>query len=212
MTDSVKPEKPYVTLGGEGTATIEEKRSEFIGYAAHVQSEAEAQTFVKRIKAKHHDARHNVFAYVLGDTVQRYSDDGEPQGTAGIPVLDVLRKSGVTDACIVVTRYFGGILLGAGGLVRAYTAAAKAALDVAGTLTMERYAELRLRLSYADYQKLSAKLDTLGAVTDAVDFGGEVTLDVALKVTAKVRFTEAVRELFAGRVSVEVRGERYDAR
>ena len=212
MTDSVKPEKPYVTLGGEGTATIEEKRSEFIGYAAHVQSEAGAQTFVKRIKAKHHDARHNVFAYVLGDTVQRYSDDGEPQGTAGIPVLDVLRKSGVTDACIVVTRYFGGILLGAGGLVRAYTAAAKAALDVAGTLTMERYAELRLRLSYADYQKLSAKLDTLGAVTDAVDFGGEVTLDVALKVTAKVRFTEAVRELFAGRVSVEVRGERYDAR
>lgn len=212
MTDSVKPEKPYVTLGGEGTATIEEKRSEFIGYAAHVQSEAEAQTFVKRIKAKHHDARHNVFAYVLGDTVQRYSDDGEPQGTAGIPVLDVLRKSGITDACIVVTRYFGGILLGAGGLVRAYTAAAKAALDAAGTLTMERYAELRLRLSYADYQKLSAKLDTLGAVTDAVDFGGEVTLDVALKVTAKVRFTEAVRELFAGRVPVEVRGERYDAR
>ena len=212
MTDSVKPEKPYVTLGGEGTATIEEKRSEFIGYAAHVQSEAEAQTFVKRIKAKHHDARHNVFAYVLGDTVQRYSDDGEPQGTAGIPVLDVLRKSGVTDACIVVTRYFGGILLGAGGLVRAYTAAAKAALDAAGTLTMERYAELRLRLCYADYQKLSAKLDTLGAVTDAVDFGGEVTLDVALKVTAKVRFTEAVRELFAGRVPVEVRGERYDAR
>ena len=212
MTDSVKPEKPYVTLGGEGTATIEEKRSEFIGYAAHVQSEAEAQTFVKRIKAKHHDARHNVFAYVLGDTVQRYSDDGEPQGTAGIPVLDVLRKSGVTDACIVVTRYFGGILLGAGGLVRAYTAAAKAALDAAGTLTMERYAELRLRLSYADYQKLSAKLDTLGAVTDAVDFGGEVTLDVALKATATVRFTEAVRELFAGRVPVEVRGERYDAR
>ena len=212
MTDSVKPEKPYVTLGGEGTATIEEKRSEFIGYAAHVQSEAEAQTFVKRIKEKHHDARHNVFAYVLGDTVQRYSDDGEPQGTAGIPVLDVLRKSGVTDACIVVTRYFGGILLGAGGLVRAYTAAAKAALDAAGTLTMERYAELRLRLSYADYQKLSAKLDTLGAVTDAVDFGGEVTLDVALKATAKVRFTEAVRELFAGRVPVEVRGERYDAR
>ena len=147
-----------------------------------------------------------------GDPVQRYSDDGEPQGTAGIPVLDVLRKSGVTDACIVVTRYFGGILLGAGGLVRAYTAAAKAALDAAGTLTMERYAELRLRLSYADYQKLSAKLASLGATVDAVDFGGEVTLDVALKATAKDRFADAVRELFAGRVPVEARGERYDAR
>ena len=212
MTDSVKPEKLYVTLGGEGTATIEEKRSEFIGYAAHVQDETEAQNFVRRIKAKHHDARHNVYAYVLGDTVQRYSDDGEPQGTAGIPVLDVLRKSGVTDACIVVTRYFGGILLGAGGLVRAYTAAAKAALDAAGTLTMERYAELRLRLSYADYQKLSAKLASLGATVDAVDFGGEVTLDVALKAMAKDRFADAVRELFAGRVPVEARGERYDAR
>ena len=212
MNDSVKPGKPYVTLGGEGTAAIEEKRSEFIGCAAHVQNEAEAQDFVRRIKAKHHDARHNVFAYVLGDTVQRYSDDGEPQGTAGIPVLDVLRKSGVTDACIVVTRYFGGILLGAGGLVRAYTAAAKAALDAAGTLTMERRAELRLRLSYADYQKLSAKLDALGAVTDAVDFGSEVTLDVALKVAEKDRFADAVRELFAGRVPVEVCGERYDAR
>ena len=212
MTDSVKPEKLYVTLGGEGTATIEEKRSEFIGYAAHVQDETEAQNFVRRIKAKHHDARHNVYAYVLGDTVQRYSDDGEPQGAAGIPVLDVIRKSGVTDACIVVTRYFGGILLGAGGLVRAYTAAAKAALDAAGTLTMERYTELRLHLSYADYQKLSAKLASLGATVDAVDFGSEVTLDVALKATAKERFADAVRELFAGRVPVEVRGERYDAR
>ena len=177
-----------------------------------MQDETEAQNFVRRIKAKHHDARHNVYAYVLGDTVQRYSDDGEPQGTAGIPVLDVLRKSGVTDACIVVTRYFGGILLGAGGLVRAYTAAAKAALDAAGTLTMERYAELRLRLSYADYQKLSAKLASLGATVDAVDFGGEVTLDVALKATAKDRFADAVLELFAGRVPVETRGERYDAR
>ena len=118
----------------------------------------------------------------------------------------------MTDACIVVTRYFGGILLGAGGLVRAYTAAAKAALDAAGTLTMERYAELRLRLSYADYQKLSAKLASLGATVDAVDFGGEVTLDVALKATAKDRFADAVLELFAGRVPVEVRGERYDAR
>ena len=212
MTDSAKQEKPYVTLGGEGTATIEEKRSKFIGYAAHVASETEAQAFVKRIKAKHHDARHNVFAYVLGDTVQRYSDDGEPQGTAGIPVLDVLRKSGVTDACIVVTRYFGGILLGAGGLVRAYTAAAKAALDAAGTLTMERYTEFRLRLSYADYQKLSAKLAALGAVTDAVEYGGEVTLDVALKATDADRFADAVQELFCGRVPIEVRGERYDAR
>ncbi len=200
----------YVTLGGEGTAVFEEKRSEFIGYAAHIANEAEAQAFVKRIKAKHHDARHNVFAYVCGDSVQRYSDDGEPQGTAGIPVLDVIRKSGITDACIVVTRYFGGILLGAGGLVRAYTAAAKAAVDDAGIVTYEQYVELRVVLSYGDYRKLLAKLPAFGTLTDATDFASEVTLDIAMKATEEARFRDAVRELFAGRVAVEKRGERYD--
>ena len=202
----------YYIPTGAGESEYVEKRSQFLGHVRRVETEDEARAFIAEMKKKHYDARHNCWCYIIRGGAERYSDDGEPQGTAGIPVLDVLRKSGVTDACIVVTRYFGGILLGAGGLVRAYTAAAKAALDAAGTLTMERYAELRLRLSYADYQKLSAKLDTLGVVTDAVDFGGEVTLDVALKATAKVRFTEAVRELFAGRVPVEVRGERYDAR
>lgn len=202
----------FLIPAGDGTSEYMEKKSRFLGLITPVTTEAEARARLEAVKKQEYDARHNCWAYILHSGQKRYSDDGEPQGTAGIPVLDVLRKSGVTDACIVVTRYFGGILLGAGGLVRAYTAAAKAALDAAGTLTMERYAELRLRLSYADYQKLSAKLDTLGAVTDAVDFGGEVTLEVALKVTAKARFTEAVRELFAGRVPVEVRGERYDAR
>ena len=202
----------YYIPTGAGEAELVEKRSQFLGHVRGVETEDEARAFIAEMKKKYYDARHNCWCYIIRGGAERYSDDGEPQGTAGIPVLDVLRKSGVTDACIVVTRYFGGILLGAGGLVRAYTAAAKAALDAAGTLTMERYAELRLRLSYADYQKLAAKLDALGAVTDAVDFGGEVTLDVALKATAKDRFTDAVRELFAGRVPVEARGERYDAR
>ena len=200
-------------LHSEPTEKIIEK-SRFITYSARVESEEEAKAFLAALKDEHPFATHICYAYIADKqgNLQRFSDNGEPQGTAGIPVLDVLRKSGVTDACIVVTRYFGGILLGAGGLVRAYTAAAKAALDAAGTLTMERYAELRLRLSYADYQKLSAKLASLGATVDAVDFGGEVTLDVALKATAKDRFADAVRELFAGRVPVEARGERYDAR
>ena len=175
----------------------------------HIANEAEAQTFVKRIKTKHHDARHNVFAYVCGG-VQRYSDDGEPQGTAGIPVLEVIRKSGITDACIVVTRYFGGILLGAGGLVRAYTAAAKAAVDDAGIAVYEAYVELRIVLSYGDYRKLLAKLPAFGALTDATDFASEVTLDIAMKAVEEERFRGAVRELFAGRVAVEKRGERYD--
>ena len=207
-------EKDYfVPFADFGEDKFEEKRSKFTGRLWHVETAEQAVAKIKEMRETFWDATHNCYAYILREgNVMRYSDDGEPQGTAGMPILEVLRHENLTDCVCVVTRYFGGILLGAGGLVRAYTAAAKAALDAAGTLTMERYAELRLRLSYADYQKLSAKLDTLGAVTDAVDFGGEVTLDVALKVTAKVRFTEAVRELFAGRVPVEVRGERYDAR
>ena len=207
-------EKDYfVPFADFGEDKFEEKRSKFTGRLWHVETAEQAVAKIKEMRETFWDATHNCYAYILRDgNVMRYSDDGEPQGTAGMPILEVLRHENLTDCVCVVTRYFGGILLGAGGLVRAYTAAAKAALDAAGTLTMERYAELRLRLSYADYQKLSAKLDTLGAVTDAVDFGGEVTLDVALKATAKVRFTEAVRELFAGRVPVEVRGERYDAR
>lgn len=204
--------KEYLVPTGDGEAQFIERRSRFIGHIFLTETEEEALARLKQMREQYWDATHNVYAYIIRDGATRFSDDGEPGGTAGMPVLQVLQREELYNVTCVVTRYFGGILLGAGGLVRAYTAAAKAALDAAGTLTMERYAELRLRLSYADYQKLSAKLDTLGAVTDAVDFGGEVTLDVALKVTAKVRFTEAVRELFAGRVPVEVRGERYDAR
>ena len=112
----------YTTLEQEGEAEFVEKKSVFIGHAAPVKSEEEAQAFVKRYKNTYMDARHNVWAYLMkGEIVARYSDDGEPQGTAGVPVLDTIRKSGVTDAVVVVTRYFGGILLGAGGLVRAYS-------------------------------------------------------------------------------------------
>lgn len=107
------------TLGKRGTFEFTEKKSVFIGYAAPVSSEAEALAFVAEIKAKHSDARHNVSAYVVGGACHA-SDDGEPQGTGGVPVLDVIRKSGIDNAAVVVTRYFGGILLGAGGLVRAY--------------------------------------------------------------------------------------------
>ncbi len=131
----------------------------------HVENEQDAQSLIRRIREAHYDARHHVYAYVLGGgVIQRYSDDGEPQGTGGMPVLEVLRKSGLDDACVVVTRYFGGILLGAGGLVRAYTAAAKLAIEAAGIITYERYAAFRLMLSYSEYQKLLARLPDFGAI------------------------------------------------
>ena len=130
MKDNKTNEKEnlYTTLGGEGFFEIVIDKSTFLGYAKRVTAEADAVEFINKIKKKHSDARHNVYAYVLKDTnTTRYSDDGEPAGTAGMPVLDVIRKTGFTDAVIVVTRYFGGILLGKGGLVRAYTSAAKGA-------------------------------------------------------------------------------------
>ncbi len=211
MGSGMTAEKLYTTLAGEGVGVYEEKRSEFIGVAAHIDSEKDAQELIKRIKAEHHDARHNVFAYVCASgNVQRYSDDGEPLGTAGIPVLDVIRKSGLDDVCVVVTRYFGGVLLGAGGLVRAYTAAAKLAIDEAGIVTYEKYSEFRLVLNYSDYQKILAKLPSFNAKIDNTDFATDVTFDIALRAPLAEKFRLFVKELFCDRVPAELIGERYD--
>ncbi len=126
----------YITIKSFGEDRFEEKKSEFIGYAKRVQNEEEAKAFVNEIKSMHKQAKHNCYAYVIGENknIQRYSDDGEPQGTAGIPILEVMKKSNITDCAIVVTRYFGGILLGAGGLTRAYIKGAGIALKAAGVV------------------------------------------------------------------------------
>lgn len=204
-------EKLYTTLLGEGTDIYEEKRSEFIGVAAHIDSEADALKLIKQIKAEHYDARHNVYAYVCSSgNIQRYSDDGEPQGTAGIPVLDVIKKSGLEDVCVVVTRYFGGILLGAGGLVRAYTAAAKLAIDKAVIVTYENFSEIRLLLSYSDYQKILAKLPKFKAKIDNTEFGSNVILDIAMRSANEESFFAFVKEMFADRVQPEHIGDRFD--
>ena len=211
MKNEKHGDKRYKTLQEEGRGVYEEKRSEFLGRAMHVENEQQALDLIRRVREEHHDARHHVYAYVFdGGGIQRYSDDGEPQGTGGIPVLNVLRKSGIDDACIVVTRYFGGILLGAGGLVRAYTAAAKLAVEAAGIVTYERYVEFRILLSYSEYPKLLSKLPDFGAITDGADFADTVTLRAAVRIGDAGRFIDAIRELFGGRVFAEQTGERYD--
>ena len=127
----------YYTISKPAKGSFIEKRSEFIGHIAPVKTNDEAVAFINSIKAEHRKAKHNVYAYILRqDNISRYSDDSEPQGTAGMPVLDVLRKRGLTDVCVVVTRYFGGILLGGGGLVRAYSHAASIACDAADIMHM----------------------------------------------------------------------------
>ena len=140
----------YITVKDYGTDSFEEKKSEFIGYAMRVETEDEAKEFVNKIKSQHHDARHNCYAYVIGENmgIQRYSDDGEPQGTAGIPILEVIKKSNITDCVVVVTRYFGGILLGTGGLTRAYTQGASIAIKNAGIIEKVKARQINVSLDY----------------------------------------------------------------
>ncbi|MBQ8310852.1 MAG: YigZ family protein [Clostridia bacterium] len=203
----------YTTLEHEGEAEFTEKKSVFIGHAAPVKSEEEALTYIKKVKNSYQDARHNVWAYLQkGEIVARYSDDGEPQGTAGVPVLDTIRKSGVTDAVVVVTRYFGGILLGAGGLVRAYSHTAKLALDAAHIITYEQYTELELNCTYSDYQRYLAELPRFGAVTDDTEFSDRVRLLFAVKDTAVDALFARIRELSNGSDVPTVRGKRFDYR
>ena len=203
----------YTTVEREGVAEFEEKKSVFIGHCARVTSEEEAAAYVKQLKRQYADARHNVWAYLLrGGIVARYSDDGEPQGTAGVPVLDMIRKSGAEDVCVVVTRYFGGILLGAGGLVRAYSHTASLALAEAHIITYEKYDEVTLSCSYSDYQKLSAELPKFGAIVDSTDFADDVVLKFSLKQGQTDDLLAKVQEMSAGKIVPEITGTRFDYR
>lgn len=140
----------YITVRNFGEDSFEEKKSEFIGYCKRVENEEEAKEFVNEIKNKHKQARHNCYAYIIGENmgIQRYSDDGEPQGTAGIPILEVMKKNEVKDCAVVVTRYFGGILLGTGGLTRAYTKGAAIAIKAAGIVEKVDGVEVIIKIDY----------------------------------------------------------------
>ncbi len=203
----------YVTVKQEAHVEFEEKRSLFIGHAIHVESEDEAAAFVKSIKKQYADATHNVWAYHLkGGIIARYSDDGEPQGTAGKPVLEAIRKSRAHDVCVVVTRYFGGILLGAGGLVRAYSHSAVIAINEAEIVVYEPYNEYSLSCGYSEYQKYSNVLSLEGAVIDSTDFGADVTVCFAVKKTQAERVLTRISEVGYGRDIPKPLGERFDCR
>ena len=172
----------YINLikGGEGE--IVEKKSRFIGQIEVVKTEEEAYAFIEKIKKKHYDARHNCFAFSVGEDMplQRFSDDGEPQGTAGKPMLEVINGSGIHNICIVVTRYFGGTLLGTGGLVRAYTDASKAALENCETRLMQRLIPVDIGTNYTDMGKIQYILGSAGVnIVDTV-FTDEVMIKVEL--------------------------------
>ncbi len=190
--------KAYTTVKKENNAEFVERKSRFIGYACPVKTADEAMEFIAKIKSMHKQATHNVWCYNLKNGERRYSDDGEPQGTAGVPSLDVLIKADVVDVAVVVTRYFGGILLGGGGLVRAYSHATSLAIDSAGVITMAPCVIYSLKCDYNFYGKLSYALPNFGATTLESDFGEEITLKVRLLEDTAEKFVASVTELSNG--------------
>ena len=204
-------EELYITLEREASASFIEKKSEFIGYACPCKTEQEARDFIAKIRKKHADAKHNVYAYQIKENnIARFTDDGEPQGTAGMPVLDIIKKTGFTDACIVVTRYFGGILLGTGGLVRAYSHAAKLAAEAAHVITYERFITCEIICDYTDYDKIRASYQGVGLMVDGVDFAADVTQRLAVRAPEYDGFCTALTELTNGTVLIETTGDRFD--
>jgi len=200
----------YLTISQPAEASFIEKKSEFIGYIAPVKNSDEAVEFINKIKAMHRKARHNVYAYIVRqDNISRYSDDGEPQGTAGVPVLDVLQKRGLTDVCIVVTRYFGGILLGGGGLVRAYSHAAALACDAAKVMDMRLCHRLQITADYGMYGKISYILPNFSTITESSDFGSDVTLEILVLSEKLESLTKELTEVTNGAVMIKDLCELY---
>ena len=174
--------KEYKTVEIENCDEFVEKKSRFIGYVKPVKAQQEAVDFINSIKSKHWDATHNVYAYVLRENnIQRYSDDGEPSGTAGVPVLDVMLKESLVDVCVVATRYFGGTLLGAGGLVRAYSHTSKIALEAAEIITMAQCSVMSAEVDYSFYDRLNILLSDFSAVILNTSFSDKVCVEFSVK-------------------------------
>lgn len=200
----------YQTIRCEAHDEFTEKRSRFIGHAFPAQTVEEAEAAVKKIRSQYWDARHNVYAFsLLAGNAVRSSDDGEPQGTAGAPVRDVLLGMGVKDCCVVVTRYFGGILLGAGGLVRAYTQAAQMALEKAGVKTMALGSSLRVVCDYSSYSGIKALICSCGGVIGEELFTDQAEIRFCLKKSEVGSFSARLTELTNGKIAAEPAGEKF---
>ena len=198
----------FVPTGASETELVE-KRSRFLGHVWPVESEEEARARIEEIRKKHYDARHHCWCYRIREGgVERYSDDGEPQGTAGQPMLNVFQREEVTNVVCVVTRYFGGILLGAGGLVRAYTQSAKDALDAAGISVVRRWTQVTLTVPYSLFERVKLEAESLGGVLGEPEYAAEVTMPVLLPEEKVKSFTQRITEITAGGVVPAVTGER----
>ncbi|MCI8816447.1 MAG: YigZ family protein [Angelakisella sp.] len=200
----------YRTIEAPARDEFIERRSRFIGHIAPVATDEEAVAFVNAIREQHREATHNVYAYVLRqDQLTRFSDDGEPQGTAGKPVLEVVLREGLVDVAVVVTRYFGGILLGAGGLVRAYAQGAKTAIDAARVLNMQPAALVELDMGYDFYGKATYILPQYEVQVTDSRFEEGVRLQLLCKTSRLTALTHQLRELSSGTVAPVILDERF---
>ena len=200
----------YLIPTGASETEFTEKRSRFIGHVWRVESEEAARACIDAMKKRYHDARHNCWCYLVREGgIVRYSDDGEPQGTAGQPMLGVFQKEGVTNVCCVVTRYFGGILLGAGGLVRAYTRSAKDALDAAGISVVRRWVDVAVPCPYSFFERMKLEVESFGGVLGETEYGAEVVVHALLPEGSVEEFRSRVTELTAGGSAAQVVGETF---
>lgn len=194
----------YKTIARRCEARFIEKKSEFIGYLCPVQTEEQAVAFIEEIRAMHRKATHNCYAYILRENnAARHSDDGEPGGTAGVPIYEVLRKEGLTDVCCVVTRYFGGVLLGAGGLVRAYTKGAKDAVDAAQIKCMADAVKLAVTVDYGLYGRLAQVFADFDARVEDERFADNVRILLHIRAENSQKLTDKLVDVCNGAVSVE---------
>ena len=214
MVPVKSPEGDMMTIGyrmlkGYADASFVEKKSRFISYVQPVYSEEEAMQFLNVIRKKHYDATHNCYAFILGDSmnIQRSSDDGEPSGTAGVPILEVLKKEQLTNSIIIVTRYFGGIMLGAGGLIRAYTEGAACGIKAAGFVKVQPFAVYRLKMDYSFLSKLQYELPKKDYMIDNIAYLEDVTMRVLTEAAKGDEFIENIALWTNGIVKADFLGE-----
>ena len=202
----------YKVPSGYGEIELIEKRSRFIARVWLVETEDEAIARIKEMRDKHWDATHNVYAYILreGGTM-RYSDDGEPQGTSGMPTLGVFRSAEVFNVCCVVTRYFGGVLLGTGGLVRAYSQAASKALEAAGISMMRLWRRMSISCDYSRFERVRSEIEAADGVIESTDYGADVCMSVLIDDETADAFTERMIDVTAGLVCPTASGAEYRA-
>ena len=201
----------YLVPTGYGEDEFMEKKSRFIGRVWLVETEEEALEKIQAMKKQHYDATHNCWAYIIKDGAMRFSDDGEPGGTAGMPMVQVLQREGLYNVVCVVTRYFGGVLLGAGGLVRAYTKGAKIAVDAAGKSIKRVWDVLYLPCPYSWYERIKLEIAAFGGILRDTQFGAEVELEILLPEAKTQSFLDRITDMTAGTVQALATGKEYRA-